>query len=785
MVIDTIAMETVAAWLITLGLHAGVLLGIAWIVDRGALRARPAWREMLWRTALFGAAFSAGAQMLLDKPLPARIELPAHTAIVATPVSSLPKTVAIERTSPLPNLAATAKDSPTRDDVRARSVTPAVVVRSASTNTRAAWPTWALLVVAAWLAGALIAMTRVLVAWLRLERSLAHAEPIGDSALTTDAAALAIQARSDAPRLATLDELASPIAATGARIVLPRWAVELLDREQLRAMLAHETAHVARRDPAWKLVVALWSALIWFVPLVPLARRRLDEVAEISCDAWAAIHLGDGRSLAECLAECAGHRADAIDLGLAPAMAARESPLLRRIDYLIAGAPMNLRSVGLRGGLAAAAMLAIAAFALPGASVHDAHAQPAPPSAPSPPSAPPAPPRLLSGTHLHMSSDSDGDHTIVQISDDRNGYRVEVDGKIAFNEREDDVESLSDGGTARFEETRSGKKLRLDVASRGGKLERRYFVDDKEQSPGAETQAWMAELIPTVIRETAIDAEARVRRLREKGGAGAVLDEITHIRSDYARGVYVRELAASGKLSPDEMTRALKLVGAIGSDYEKRNALASLVNLQPLDAAQQKLVLAQAASIGSDYERAELLVGLLPQLAKSDDVHAAWLQAASGIGSDYEHRRVLSALLAAGVDDDATLTAVVDAAAKIGSDFERRSLLTEAAGRATDAERFAAAYGTVAAGIGSDFERREALVALIHARGFGKTASRAVLDAAAGIGSDFECRELLVALAERMPHDPDLVARYRGVAARLSQSEREEAERALDRVAAR
>jgi hypothetical protein len=384
-----------------------------------------------------------------------------------------------------------------------------------------------------------------------------------------------------------------------------------------------------------------------------------------------------------------------------------------------------------------------------------------------------------------MSSDSDGDHTIVQISDDRNGYRVEVDGKIAFNEREDDVESLSDGGTARFEETRSGKKLRLDVASRGGKLERHYFVDDKEQPPGAETQAWMAELIPTVIRETAIDAEARVRRLREKGGAGAVLDEITHIRSDYARGVYVRELAASGKLSPDEMTRALKLVGAIGSDYEKRNALASLVNLQPLDAAQQKLVLAQAASIGSDYERAELLVGLLPQLAKSDDVHAAWLQAASGIGSDYEHRRVLSALLAAGVADDVTLTAVVDAAAKIGSDFERRSLLTEAAGRATDAERFAAAYGTVAAGIGSDFERREALVALIHARGFGKTASRAVLDAAAGIGSDFECRELLVALAERMPHDPDLVARYRGVAARLSQSEREEAERALDRVAVR
>ena len=129
---------------------------------------------------------------------------------------------------------------------------------------------------------------------------------------------------------------------SAARILLPRWAVELLDREQLRAMLAHETAHIARRDPAWKLAIAVWYALFWFVPLAPLARRRLDEVAEISCDAWAAIHLGDGRSLAECLAECAEHRIGAFDRDLASAMAGRESPLLQRIDYLIAGVPMNI-----------------------------------------------------------------------------------------------------------------------------------------------------------------------------------------------------------------------------------------------------------------------------------------------------------------------------------------------------------------------------------------------------------------------------------------------------------
>lgn len=771
--------ETFAAWLLTLGLHAGILIGVAWIVDRGALRAFPVWREMLWRTALFGAALSASVQVFFDAPSPTRIALP-MSAIVADPVSA-PAEIGDRSAPSLRVLAAGKENHSVSLGASAPRATPADDARAATAPTRPAWPAWPELVLAAWLAGALIAMTRVLIAWLRLERSLAHAERITDAALATDAAALAIQARTNTPSLAALEELASPIAAWGARIVLPCWAIELLDREQLRAMLAHETAHVARHDPAWKLAIALWSALVWFVPLVPLARRRLDEVAEISCDAWAAIHLGDGRSLAECLAECAGHGACASDLGLAPAMAARESPLLQRIDYLIAGAPMNLRSTGFLGGLAATAALALAAFAFPG--VDHARAQPAPPSPPAAPAAPA--PRSPSESHLHISSDGDRDSTVVQISHDGDRYRVEIDGKIAFNDREDDVESLSEGGTARFEETHSGRTLRLDIANRGGKLERRYFIDDKEQPAGAETQAWMAKLIPTVIRESAIGAEARVHRLREKGGADAVLDEIGRIGSGYARGVYVRELAASGKLSTAQMTRALKLVGAIDSDYEKRNALASLVKLQPLDAEQQKLVLAQAGSIGSDYERAELLVGLLPQLAKSEDVRAAWLEAAAGISSDYEHRRVLSALLGAGVTDEATLKTVVDAAATIGSDYERRTLLTEAAQRTKDAERFAAAYGAAAGRIGSDFERREALIALIGAQGFGKTASRAILDAASGIGSDYECRELLVALAQRMPDDPDLIARYREVAGRLSRNERAEAERALERFAVR
>lgn len=785
--------EIVAGWLLTVALHASVLLGIAWLLDRGTLRSRPAWRELMWRAAFFGGFVTASAQILLDAPLPLRIALP-----VATTTDTTTAPVAASRRDVADN-AAVREAASSQNALEAKTHVVALKSSASASSTPAratmfAWrlPSWHLMLIAGWLAGTLLALVRLGGGWLKLESLLRGASSIDNDALKTDAMALAIEAGVAAPKLAAHDELASPIAARGRRILLPRWAVELLDREQLRAMLAHETAHIARRDPSWKFATALWCAVFWFVPFAPLARRRLDEIAELACDAWAALHLGDGRSLAECLAECAERRIAGFDSSLAPAMARRGSPLLQRIDHLIDGVPMNTQVAGVRAGIVAALALAFAAFALPGISLRIASAQPAPPpappAAPAPPS-PPAPPSTRSeGHHVHISGDvtlGGGKHdlTIVEVNDKVHSYSAKIDGTIEFNDAENDVASLSGGGSASFSETSLGRTQRLEIANRGGKLERRYFLDDVERPVDATAQQWIATIIPTVIRETAIGAEGRVKRLRAKGGADLVIDEIGHIDSGYARGVYLKYLVAGGKLTSAQTTRALQLVDGIDSDYEKRNALAALAEAQPLDAAQQKLVMAQAGKIGSDYERAELLVGMLPQLVRDEDVRAAWLKAADGIGSDYEHRRTLSALLDQGNVDEATLVRVVGAAHSIGSDYERRELLTSAVRLSRNADQIANSYADAASDIGSDYERRESLLALIHAQGFGKVGAHAVLDAASGIGSDFDCREVLVALARVMPNDAELIAHYREVARKLSDSERGEAERALDRLA--
>lgn len=788
--------EFLAAWLLTLALHAGVLLAAAWALDRGALRARPAWRELLWRVALFGGLLTATVHSLTEMPTSAHFIVAKTNAPAG---EAAPTGVSLQA-------ARSAQGAPASTSfargAMAASAANAAAAANASRNDAswipASWisslphPSWSLLLVMAWFAGVLLASTRMLVSWLRLERALAQARPLHDASIASAAAALAIQANTLTPRLLVLDELASPIAVRGRSIALPRWALDLLDAGQVRAMLAHETAHLARRDPAWKLATAAWCAVLWFLPLAPLARRRLDEIAELACDAWAARHLGDGRPLAECLAECA-QRCTGFDPELAPAMAHRDSPLLQRIDHLIEGVPLNISISVPRAGIVASLSLALAVALLPGFGVASATAQPAvappppPPAAPSPPAPPPPPPLPTGGMghHVHISGKAGTRHdsVIIEVSDTRHGYSAKIEGDVEFTGNDDDIATLSEGGTASFGETRSGVRHRVDYANRGGKLEQHYFVDDKEQPIDAGARAWIGGIVAAVIRETAVGAEARVKRIHAKGGANAVLEEIAHIESAYARGVYIKQLAAIGKLSSADVTRALSLVDGIDSDYERRGALSALAAAQPFDAGQQKLVLGQAMKIGSDYERAELLVGMLPTLAPDAGLQAAWLQAASGIGSDYEHRRTLTALLDQGQPDDASLGRIIEGARSIGSDYERRELLVSAVRRIGDADHIAVAYAAAAADIGSDFERREALMALIHAPKFGATGAGAVLDVAQKIGSDYECREVLVALATAMPNDARLIARYRDVARRLSDYERGVAERALDRFA--
>jgi HEAT repeat protein len=170
-------------------------------------------------------------------------------------------------------------------------------------------------------------------------------------------------------RLTVSARLSSPVALGGSEIAVPEAVLTELDPEQQRGMLAHELAHLERRDPAWLIAAALAERIGFFQPLNRLARRRIQESAEYLCDEWAVRQTGSGVVLAKCLAKVA-EWIDAAPTAIPVAgMAEERSHLMARVRRLLDSAPFPL---GPRPGtVALLASLGVLGFTLaaPGVSL--------------------------------------------------------------------------------------------------------------------------------------------------------------------------------------------------------------------------------------------------------------------------------------------------------------------------------------------------------------------------------------------------------------------------------
>lgn len=95
---------------------------------------------------------------------------------------------------------------------------------------------------------------------------------------------------STAPELVVINMFCSPMLWVGFRrktLILPRPFVETLSDEQLQQILAHEIAHLVRKDYLSSLLAFVVVSLFWWNPIAWLARREMFLAAEICCDAFA------------------------------------------------------------------------------------------------------------------------------------------------------------------------------------------------------------------------------------------------------------------------------------------------------------------------------------------------------------------------------------------------------------------------------------------------------------------------------------------------------------------
>ena len=355
-----------AAWLLTYALHSTLLLGAAAVLTWRWVRGE-SWRETLWKAALVGGVVTATAQVLTDySSLAGRMAVTGVTQVVPAPTDALPPPAGEPVGANLPPEPHPAPGTPvpavqTEADVAA-SIAPPTEAAAAPRRTSPAAPA-----VLAWALVASALLVRLAVRQARLRRMLRGRGTVDDGALAGAVAELRRNAGLWRPvRLSACEAAPTPLALGGGEICVPPRFLRDLDPEQQRSALAHELAHLARRDPAWHFGVSVLEAVFFFQPLNRLARLRLRDSAEFLCDEWAARQTGSPLGLARCLAEVASWVAPGrtpIPAGTM-AMAEGGSPLVQRVQRLTAwrgGGPQGSGMVRAAG--AAALVVAVAAVA--------------------------------------------------------------------------------------------------------------------------------------------------------------------------------------------------------------------------------------------------------------------------------------------------------------------------------------------------------------------------------------------------------------------------------------
>jgi Zn-dependent protease with chaperone function len=127
-------------------------------------------------------------------------------------------------------------------------------------------------------------------------------------------------------------------------IFISRGTVELLDDEELAAVVAHEAHHARRRDPLRVFVARALGEALFFLPAVRRLAERYVALAEVAADEAAVRHSGSRRPLAAALLAFDEAPSDSV-VGIAPERVEHllgEGPSWRLSGALLLGTALTL-----------------------------------------------------------------------------------------------------------------------------------------------------------------------------------------------------------------------------------------------------------------------------------------------------------------------------------------------------------------------------------------------------------------------------------------------------------
>ena len=145
---------------------------------------------------------------------------------------------------------------------------------------------WTNLLVLIWIIGVTAILGRLVTGLVRLKRATRRCRVVDAGAWHDVTRELSLRHRLPYPIVVLQSEDKSLLLTWGLfrpKILLPDGA-ETWSVERREVVLAHEIAHIRRRDWALQIVAEMLRAFYWFNPLVWVACRRLRHESEYACD---------------------------------------------------------------------------------------------------------------------------------------------------------------------------------------------------------------------------------------------------------------------------------------------------------------------------------------------------------------------------------------------------------------------------------------------------------------------------------------------------------------------
>ena len=333
-----------ASWLLTYFVHSTVLLSAAWMLTRLFGADNPGFRDLAWKTAAVGALLTS-TLVLATLPSPGGVissldglfadREAGATASQSVMQKAAPQVGSLVETKGAASfvVSATGEPSPGMPYTITALSNDSPVTASATTGDVLQLRGAAVFgILALWTVPAALLVISLQRRRRRFLNDIGARTRVEGGPMAREIASLSDSTGHHGTVLTNAPHISSPAVLSATEICVPRDAVDELSEGEQRSLIAHEFAHVIRRDPMWLRAFHLIERVFFFQPLNRVARSEYEEAAEELCDAWVVDRTGDSETLASCLVRIARFMKADASIGFA-SIAGR--PLRARIQRLL------------------------------------------------------------------------------------------------------------------------------------------------------------------------------------------------------------------------------------------------------------------------------------------------------------------------------------------------------------------------------------------------------------------------------------------------------------------